>query len=88
MVVGAFAVVQVSIALLMRLIQATEANGLVHRPAGRVLFLSSFVVVLLGFTNLSTIPLLLVLGLLMLALDFHGFKIWLEMLRPEACPRR
>ena len=84
LLVAAIAIVLVSIALLMRTIQVTEENRPIHRSAGRVLFLSSFVILLLGFTNVSTVPLLMVLILLMLAPVFYGFKIWLDMLAPEA----
>jgi len=36
-----------------------------------------------GFSSLSTIPLLIVLILLMLAPVFYGFKVWIEMLGAE-----
>jgi len=40
--------------------------------------------VLLGFTNLSTILLLLVLNLLLLAPVFYAFKTWLKVIASEA----
>jgi hypothetical protein len=66
-----------SIALLVRTIQVTEENRPIHRSAGRALFLSSCVILLLGFTTLSTIPLVLVLNRVLLAPAFYGFKTWL-----------
>jgi low temperature requirement protein LtrA len=77
LLVGALAVVLVSIALLVRTIQVTEEARPVHRVADRAIFLSSFFALLLGFTNLGTIPLLLVLNLLLLAPVFYGFKVWI-----------
>ena len=84
LLVGAIAVVLVSIALLTRTIQASEEVRAVNRNARRVLLLSCLLIVLLGFTNLSTVPLLLVLVLLMLAPVFYGFKTWLQLHAPEA----
>ena len=40
--------------------------------------------VLLGFTNLGTIPLLVALNLLLLAPVFYGFKAWLGMQAVES----
>jgi low temperature requirement protein LtrA len=53
LLVGATAVVLVSVALLARTIQVSEENRLVHRAAGRALLLSSLIIVLLGFANLA-----------------------------------
>jgi hypothetical protein len=84
LLVGATAVVLVSIALLVRTIQVAPELGLMYRQAGRVLFLSSLIALLLGFTNLGTIPLLVLLVLLMLAPVFYGVKTWLRLLGAEA----
>ena len=67
LLVGGQAVVQASIALLARTIQVADEYRPVYHVAGRVLFLSSFIVLLLGFTNLGTIPLPMVTVLLLLA---------------------
>lgn len=77
LLVGAIAVVLVSIALLTRTIQASDEVRAVNRSARRVLLLSCFVIVLLGFTNLGTVPLLL-------APVFYGFKMWPQFQEPEA----
>ena len=78
LLVGATAVVLVSIALLTRTIQVSDENRPVHRAARRALFLSSAIIVLLGFSGLGTIPLLL------LAPVFYAFKTWLQLLGAEA----
>jgi low temperature requirement protein LtrA len=84
LLVGALAVVLVSIGLLVRTIQAPKENQAVLRSAGRVLFLSSAIVVLLGLTNLSTIPLLVLVNLLLLAPVFFGIKAWVRSQETEA----
>jgi low temperature requirement protein LtrA len=84
LLVGAITIALVSVGLLMRTIQVAPEHRPIYRSAGRVLFLSSFVILLLGFTNLSTIPLLVGLILLMLAPVFYGFKTWLKVLGAEA----
>ena len=76
--------VLVSIALLTRTIQVSEETRPAYRTGGRALLLSSTVIVLLGFTNLSTIPLLLVLNLLLLAPVFYGFKTRLGIIATGA----
>jgi low temperature requirement protein LtrA len=78
LLVGATAVVLVSIALLTRTIEVPEENRAVHRSAGWILFLSSFAILLLGFTNFGTIPLLVALNLLLLAPVFYAFKTWIN----------
>jgi hypothetical protein len=42
------------------------------------------VILLLGLTNLGTVPLLVLLVLLMLAPVFYGFKTWLKLPGAEA----
>jgi low temperature requirement protein LtrA len=81
--VGAVAVALISIGLLTRTIEVNPEAQRIHRVAGRVVFLSSFVVLLLGFTSLSTVPLLVLVNLLMLAPVFFGFKAWVEQLDAE-----
>lgn len=52
-------------------------GSLCSRPG---FFLLGFVALLLGFTGLSTVPLLLVLSLLLLAPPFDGFETHLQLL--------
>ena len=84
LLVGAIAVVLVSIGLLARTIQASEEVRAVNRSEGRALHVSSVVILLLRLSNLSTVPLLLLLVLLMLAPVFYGFKTWLQLQGAEA----
>ena len=79
LLVGAIAVVLASIGLLVRTIQFAPELQLMYRRAGRVLFLASLITLLLGLTNLGTIPLLLLLILLLLAPVFYGVKTWVEV---------
>jgi low temperature requirement protein LtrA len=83
LLVGAVAVALISIGLLTRTIETAREQERIHRVAGRVVFLSSFVVLLLGFTSLSTVPLLVLVNLLMLAPVFVGFKVWVDQLDAE-----
>jgi low temperature requirement protein LtrA len=77
LLVGATAVVLVSIAALTRTIQVSEDYRPIYRTGGRALLLSVALIMLLGFTNLTAIPLLLALNLLLLAPLFYGLKTWL-----------
>jgi hypothetical protein len=54
-----------------------------YRTGGIVTFISGLVILLLGFSGLSTMPLLIVLNLLMLAPIFYGLKVWIQMLGGE-----
>jgi low temperature requirement protein LtrA len=83
LLVGAVAVVLVSVALLMRTIQTSEERVTVHQRAFWVQLASSVVIVLLGFANLPAVPLLALLLVVMLAPIFYGFKVWLGTLGPE-----
>jgi low temperature requirement protein LtrA len=84
LLVGATVVVLVSIAALTRTIQVSEEYRPVHRTGGRTLFLSSAIIVLLGFTNLTAIPLLLALNLHLLAPVFYGLNTWLGIVAAQA----
>ena len=80
LLLGAVAIVLVSVALLMRTIQVSGSRELVHRTASHVPLGSSAIVLLLGFTGLSAVSLLALLLVVMLAPVFYGFKIWLQTL--------
>jgi MFS family permease len=71
------------IGLLTRTIQLTPEQQRIYRVARRVLFLSSVALVVLGFINFCTVPLLVLLNLLMLAPVFFGFRIWVATLASE-----
>ena len=69
--------------MLTRTIKVTPEQREVRHVAGRVVFLSSFLVLLLGLSSLSAVPLLALVNLLMLAPVFFGFKVWLGQLDAE-----
>jgi hypothetical protein len=67
LLVGAIALALVCIAILMRTIQIPAEHYRMYRTGGIVTFISGLIILLLGFSGLSAIPLLIVLNLLMLA---------------------
>jgi hypothetical protein len=86
LLVGAIALALVCIAILMRTIQIPPEYYGAYRTGGIVTFISGLVILLLGFSSLSTIPLLMVLIVLMLAPVFYGLKVWITMLGGEEIP--
>jgi low temperature requirement protein LtrA len=83
LLVGAIALALVCIAILMRTIQIPPEYYRAYRTGGIVTFTSGLVILLLGFSSLSTIPLLIVLIIVMLAPVFYGLKVWIQMLGGE-----
>jgi low temperature requirement protein LtrA len=83
LLVGAISLTLATIALLMRIIQIPDEHFRVYRTAGIVTFVSSIIILLLGFSGLTAIPLLIILILLMLAPVFYGLKVWIQMLGAE-----
>jgi low temperature requirement protein LtrA len=83
LLVGALAMALISTALLMRSIQIPEELYQFYRQGGIVTFISGAVILLLGFSNLSTIPLLLLVILLLLAPVFYGVIVWIKLLGAE-----
>jgi low temperature requirement protein LtrA len=83
LLVGAIALALVSIALLMRTIQIPERYRPMYRTGRIITLISGLVILLLGFTGLSTIPLLVILVLLMLTPVFYGIKVWIRVLGAE-----
>jgi low temperature requirement protein LtrA len=83
LLVGAIALALVCIAILMRTIQIPAEYYRVYRTGGIVTLISGLVILLLGFSGMSAIPLLIVLSLLMLTPIFYGLKVWIQMLGGE-----
>jgi hypothetical protein len=54
-----------------------------YRTGRIITLISGLVILLLGFTGLSTIPLLVILVLLMLTPVFYGIKVWIRVLGAE-----
>jgi hypothetical protein len=84
LLVGGTALVLLSIALLIRIVQVAEEHQAVHRTASTVVVLSSVVIVLLGLANLSAIPLLAALVVVLLAPVLCGLKVWPETFGADA----
>lgn len=84
LLVAAIGITLISIALLMRIIQLSPELQHTHRVAGRVMLISTFLILLLGFSSLDTIPLLIAMILLLLAPVFFTFQAWTEMLDQSA----
>ena len=80
LLVAAIAIALISTAILMRTIQLSPAHRRTHRAGGRVMLVSAVLILLLGFSGLSIIPLLVFLVLLMLAPVFSAFRVWLASL--------
>jgi hypothetical protein len=73
----------ISIALLMRSIQIPDEHYQFYRQGGIVTLISGVAILLLGFTNLSTVPLLVVLIVLLLAPVLYGVIVWIKFLGAE-----
>jgi low temperature requirement protein LtrA len=83
LLVGAIALALICIALMMRAIQISEQYRPMYRTGGIVTLVSGLLILFLGFTGLSTIPLLIILVLLMLTPVFYGLKVWIQVLGAE-----
>ena len=84
LLVAAIGITLISIALLMRTIQLSPELQHTHRVAGRVTLISAFLILLLGFSSLDTIPLLIAMIMLLLAPVLFAFQAWIEMLDQSA----
>lgn len=83
LLVGAIGLALVSTALLMRSIQIHEEYRRIYRRGEVVTFVSAFIILLLGFTSLYTIPLLVGLILLLLTPVLYGVMVWIKLLGTE-----
>ena len=83
LLVGSVGLALISTAFLMRSIQVPPEHYRLYRKGGIITFISGLVILLLGFTSLSTIPLLMVLILLLLTPIFYGVMVWITMLGGE-----
>ena len=78
LLVGAIAIALVSIAILIQLLERDESAEQTRRIGQVAMLISSVLIVVLGFTNLQTIPLLILIVLLMLTPIFFGFISWVK----------
>ncbi len=79
LLVGAIAVVLISIAMLMRSIQIPAEHHQLYRRSGMATFIAGGIILLLGLSSLNTIPLLLIVISLMLAPVFYGIVVWVNL---------
>ncbi|WP_420640705.1 low temperature requirement protein A [Candidatus Leptofilum sp.] len=86
LLVGALALVLVTITLLMHTIQYPNENRRIYNAGGWSALISAVVIALLGITNLEIMPLLIIVILLLLAPVFYSFRVWIEMLGAEEIP--
>ncbi len=79
LLVGATAVALISCAILMRSIQIPEAYFQLYRRNGIATFMSGVIILLLGLTNLNTIPLMVIVIGLMLTPVLYGIAVWVTL---------
>lgn len=84
LLVGACALVLVIIPLLMETILIPEAHRPLYHRGRRAGLAAAVFIALLGFTNLSTIPLLIGVSLLLLAPVFYSLLAWIELVGKAA----
>jgi low temperature requirement protein LtrA len=76
----ATALVLVTTAFLTRTTQILPEHQRVHDIGRRGLYISSVLIMVLGFIPLDTIPLLFAIALLLLMPIFFGIRVWVEVL--------
>jgi low temperature requirement protein LtrA len=79
LLVSAIAIALISIALLMRTISIPEEHQRIYHWGVIATLVSGVIILLLGFSGLSTIPLLSVLILLLLTPVIYGVAVWIKV---------
>jgi low temperature requirement protein LtrA len=79
LLVGAIATVLISIALIVKSLNIPENQRSLYQTGARVGFTAGILVLLVGLTPISTIPLLLTLIVLLLAPVFFGILVWIKV---------
>jgi len=79
LLVGAIATVLISIALIVKSLNIPENQRGLYQTGARVGFTAGILVLLVGLTPISTIPLLLTLIVLLLAPVFFGILVWIKV---------
>ena len=77
LVVGPVALFLISLSLIIKTLQVRRENSEVYNLASLVALIAAIVTVLVGFSNLSIVPTLLVTSLLMLAPVYSAFRFWI-----------
>jgi low temperature requirement protein LtrA len=80
LLVGAIAVVLTSIALILKSLNTPESQRILYQTGARVSFIAGILIFLSGPMSISTIPLLLVLIILLLAPLLYGILVWIKLL--------
>ena len=83
LLVGATAVTLVSVGILMRTINVPEQQRRFYRSGSLVTIISGVVIALPGFLNLSTIPLLILVIIIMMIPVIYGIFVWIKYLNGE-----
>ena len=79
LLVGAIAIALISIALILKNLNLPESLRRVYRTGAHVTFIAGILILLAGLTSMSTIPLLIVIILLMLAPVLYGILVWIKV---------
>lgn len=79
LLVGAVALALISNAILMRSIQIPKAYFQLYERNGIATFISGGIILLLGLTNLNTIPLMIIVIILMLTPVLYGIAVWIHL---------
>jgi low temperature requirement protein LtrA len=83
LLVGAVGLALISIAVLMRSIQIPDEHFPLYRGGGIVTLISGVLILLLGLSGLSTMPLLVVVIVLLLTPVLYGVVVWVRLLGGE-----
>ena len=79
LLVGAIATVLIGTALIVKSLNIPENQRSLYQTGARVGFIAGILVLLVGLTPISTIPLLLTLIVLLLAPVFFGILVWIKV---------
>jgi len=70
----------------MQSIQIQEELFQLYRRGGIIVFVSAYLILLLGIIDLPTIPLLIILSLVMITPVLYGIKVWIQVFGAEEIP--
>ncbi|HET9906383.1 MAG TPA: low temperature requirement protein A, partial [Anaerolineales bacterium] len=79
LLVVAIAAVLVSIAMILKSLKLPESLRRAYRTGAHVMFISGLLILFVGLTLLSAIPLLLLLVVLMLAPVLYSVLVWIKV---------
>ena len=79
LLVGAIAAALTGISLILKNLNLPESQHLIYRTGGHVTFISGILILIVGLTPISTIPLLGVVIVLLLAPVLYGILVWIKV---------